>query len=195
MLNRRGVLPLYAAAVIASAAVALAQNKAADRFTFTLERSDQTGASWEGRFEIVVNRWSSDEERARVMEAFAAKDPQWLARAITGGYELGYIKWPGNLQYNLRFAHRAPRQDGTEDIVVAADRPMGLWWEEKRPHAREPFTLIQLRLNKQGTGEGKVSIAGRLGADTAAKTIVIEDFDTQPTILADVRRDRATSSN
>ena len=53
--------------------------------------------------ELVVSRWSNDEERTRVVDA-ATEDTQKLGRAIAEGWDAGHVRLPGNLQCTLRYA-------------------------------------------------------------------------------------------
>ena len=45
-----------------------------------------------------------------------------------------------------------------------------------------PFTIIQMRVDAHGKGEGKMSVATRV--TTAGNTIVLENYDAQPVLLA-----------
>ena len=50
------------------------------------------------------------------------------------------------------------------------------------------FTLIELRLNKQGRGEGKMSLAAMVSADSAAQTVALEDYAGAPVLIEKVSR-------
>src|SRR5688572_6182897 len=52
---------------------------------------------------IVIKRWSSEADRDRVMTA-AASGLQELGYPIASSFEVGYIDWPGALQYLVRYA-------------------------------------------------------------------------------------------
>jgi hypothetical protein len=191
MLDRKFVRVAVPAAVIALATVVVSANdEAGDRFTFTPAKATESGSSDKGPWEIVVTRWSSDADRAAAVEAAADNAPDRLHNAIARGPAAGYIRWPGYLQYTLRYAHRIQRPDGGEDIVLATDQPVWTWWDPAHSPAstKVPFTVIQLRLDKQGGGEGRLSMASRIGSDKTAKGIVLEEFAAQPALLNSVRR-------
>ena len=63
-----------------------------------------------------------------------------------------------------RYAHRVPQPDGGERIILLTDRPLGSWGREAwKPsgQAAAPaysFTLVELRLNKHGRGNGKLDL-------------------------------------
>ncbi len=48
-----------------------------------------------------------------------------------------------------------------------------------------PFTVIQLRVNGDGQGEGRMSLATKVVA--AGNEIVLENYNSQPVLLNDVK--------
>jgi hypothetical protein len=191
MRNRKiAFLFMPAAAVALLTAVAPDTATAADRFTYTPANAAQSSSSDKGPWEIVVNRWSGEGERDLVVSAAGQNSPGLLQHAISRGQDLGSIKWPGLLHYTIRYAHRIPRPDGGEDIVLGTDQPIWMWWDKS--HAddsdKHPYSVIQLRLNGAGSGEGKLSLASPIAGDTESNGIVLQDYASQPVALLDVRR-------
>jgi hypothetical protein len=95
--------------------------------------------------------------------------------------------------YSLRSAVRLAGQDGGERIILIADRRLGAWndlWKPIGPDAptNYGFSVIELHLNSKGEGEGKISLAGKVAADSVAKTIALENYGALPVILENVRR-------
>ena len=71
-------------------------------------------------------------------------------------------------------------------IVIATDRPIGFWEAANRPRTIDyPFTVIQMQLGKDGTGEGRMSIATRIIAHD--NVVELENYSTQPVMLKQVR--------
>ena len=104
---------------------------------------------------------------------------------------VGYIRSPNSLGYDLHYARRTPLPDGGERVVLATDRPVGFWEAVNRPRSIDyPFTIIELHLNADGEGEGKLSLATKIMADKESKTIVLEDYASQPVLLTSVKRER-----
>jgi len=165
-----------------------------DRFTFVAANGSKAGPSGAGRLELAVTRWSTDAERDRVHSVVTKEGPDQLRNALADAYAAGWIHWPGQLDYTLRYARRTPRPDGGEDVVLVTDSRTWIGWDPS--HATNwtdaPFTVIQLRLNKDGAGEGRLSPANKIRADKDLG-IVLEDYPNQPTLLTDVQRDRNTS--
>src|SRR5580692_3461997 len=103
--------------------------------------------------QIVINQWSSDSERDRLLSVLKEGGPDKLAESFRLGPAAGYLYWPGNLEYAIRFAYRMPRADGGEDVILATDYPVNLWWDSTlgaQPTSFAEGTVLQLRLNKDG---------------------------------------------
>jgi hypothetical protein len=62
----------------------------------------------------------------------------------------------------LHYAAQDPLPDGGRRIVLATDRPIRFWeaWHQSRT-LDYPFTVIELRMDSDGTGEGKLALASR----------------------------------
>ena len=165
---------------------------AKERFTFTAPNGSKAGPNGEARLELVITRWSSDAERDRVRSVVTEEGPDKVNNAL--GDAAGWIHWPGNLDYTLRYARRTPRPDGGEDIVLVTDSRTWIGWDPTHftGWTESPFTVIHLRLNNEGAGEGKLSPGNKIRSDKDAG-IVLEDYASQPTFLTDVRRERKTS--
>jgi len=52
--------------------------------------------------------------------------------------------------------------------------------------------VIELRLNRDGEGEGKMSLATKIIPDKDKNTITLENYETSPVMLTNVRRERAS---
>src|SRR5207247_1396406 len=107
-----------AAAGVAVGTAALAQTSTVkERFAFEALNGSKAGPAGGNRLELVVNRWSSDAERDRVYSAIADNVQDKLADALAALPEAGYIHWPGNLEYIMRYANRITRPDGGEEAA------------------------------------------------------------------------------
>ena len=191
-MQKRMVLGLITVALMLVTITIVQTNRVEQRFTFKAANASKVGPSGQGRLELVVTQWSTDGDRERVLSALR-DGPDKLAEAIRAGYAVGYMHWPGGLEYTLRYAYRVPNSNGSEDVVLGTDQPISLWWESGG--ATPPLsqsTVVQLRLNKDGRGEGKLGT--RVTTHQHAKTFVIEDFDTLPATLIDVQRERSVTA-
>jgi hypothetical protein len=140
--------------------------------------------------EISVTRWSPEAEQDRLLKALAEKGPEKLLETLRDLPRAGFIRTPGNIGYDLRFARKTPLEEGGEQIVIVTDRPIGIWEAVNRPRTIDyPFTLIELHLDNKGNGEGKISLATKIVYDRRRNTIVLENYSSAPVMLTKVRRE------
>ena len=166
-----------------------------ERFTAAAVNFDNPTGSAAGSVEMVVNRWSTDAERDKLMSALLDKGPDKLLEVLQKMPRVGYIRTPNSVGYDLRYARRVPGEDGGERITLATDRPIGFWEAQAQPRTiNYPFTVIELRMNRDGEGEGKLSIATKISADSDKKTIYLENYSAQPVLLQHVRSESASKS-
>jgi hypothetical protein len=114
-----------------------------------------------------------------------------LAAALQAADSVGYLWSSESVGYALRYAHRMTQADGGVRIVLATDRRLGSFDGSWKAASGGPndyaFTLIELRLNPEMTGEGKTSLTGGVAIDGAANTIALEDYAVLPVTLKNVR--------
>jgi hypothetical protein len=141
--------------------------------------------------DITISRWSSAGESERLLTTLKEKGPEALLDAVRDAKSVGTIRTPGNLAYDLRYAQQEMIGDGIQRIVLITDRPMSMWEAVNRPRSYDyPFTLIELRVNANGEGEGKLNLATRIDVSRTGKMVQLENYDTQPIQLSEVRRSR-----
>ena len=171
--------------------VAFAQtNGTPERFTATAMNINNGSA---GNIDITVNRWSTDADRDKLMKVLNEKGPEKLVDALQDMPAVGHFGAPGNLSWDIHFARRVPLPEGGERVVLITDRRIGFWEAANQPRSIDyPFTMIELRLNADGEGEGKLSIATRITSDPEHNIVTLENWDTTPVRLTTVKRERAS---
>jgi hypothetical protein len=183
------ILALIAAAVTLTAGTSGQTQGKPERFTAMAVNMGDIGAPGAGIVEMVVERWSTDAERDRLFNTLLEKGPEKMLDALQDLPRVGYIRTPNSIGYDIHYARKAPLPDGGERIVMITDRYIGFWEAMNRPRTIDyPFTVIELRLNRDGEGEGKLSLATRITTDKDRKEIVLENYGTQPVLLKSVRR-------
>jgi len=146
-----------------------------------------------GNIQITVNRWSSDKDRDRLMSVLLEKGPEKLLDVLQDMPRMGYFNAPGNLGWDIHFARKVPMPDGGERVVLVTDRRIGFWEASHQPRSIDyPFTVIELRLNRDGEGEGKLSLATKIIPDKENNIVTLENYEMQPVLLKNVKRERAT---
>jgi hypothetical protein len=162
-----------------------------DRFTATAINMGTPGPARVDRVEIVVNQWSPRAQRDRLIAVLFERGPEKLLDALQDLPKVGYFKTPETLAYDLRYAQRTPLPDRGERIVLATDRYVRFWEAARASRTLDyPFTIIELRFDGDGRGEGKMSLATKVTADKKNNTIELENWGTQPVLLKDVKRER-----
>ena len=139
--------------------------------------------------DFTVTRWSTDAEREQLLAIIKEnKDPtDKLLKALQKMPKVGYIKTPDTLAYDVHYAHRVPDANGGERIVLVTDRRLGAhapdWAPASGGAADAEFTLIEMRVDAKGVGEGKASLTTNVVVDAAAKTLALDGYEAAPLLL------------
>jgi len=185
----RRVLTLQAVVVlvwVVSAVAQTASNSPREHFSAIAVNNSTVGRAGEGMVDITINQWTSEADRDRLMTLFREKGEKALLSALQDQKPVGTISTPGSVAYELRYARQLPTAEGGRRIILATDRPMGFWEAANNPRSADyPFTLIELRVDKDGKGEGKLSVASKLTLND--NTLVIENYADQPVMLNEVK--------
>ena len=146
-----------------------------------------------GNIDITVNRWSTDKDRDALIATMLKKGPEKLLDALQDMPAMGHFGAPGNLSWDIHFARRRPLPEGGERITLITDRRIGFWEAANQPRSIDyPFTVIELRVNRDGEGEGKMSLATKVIYDKKDNMISLENFQTSPVLLNNIRREKVT---
>jgi hypothetical protein len=191
MMTRWIPLAGVAAALVAVGTLPALGNEAVERYVFETPKQPESTVDGKGPLYLTLNRWSEDAERERVHKAVSESGPGAVLDALRDVAAIGYLRWPGGLEYAVRYARRVTRSDGTTDIVLLADRPLWVWWEGAgvTRSTDYPFTVIQVRMGKDGRGEGRSSLTTTVGADREAG-IALSDFAKSAVVMNNVRREK-----
>jgi hypothetical protein len=137
--------------------------------------------------DIDISRWSPMSERGRLVTALREKGSDELLKQLQKNKPVGRIRTPDSIGYDLRYAWQQPDPDGGRTIVIATDRPIGFWEATNEPRSIDyPFTVIQMKLNRDGTGTGTMSYATKIVAHDN-NVIELEDFASQPIMLNNIK--------
>jgi hypothetical protein len=127
-------------------------------------------------------------------DAGAALSPVAAFTAAIGrAPTLGYI-WTNDITgYAIKYAYHASLPDGGERIILASDRRLGGYSPAWKPVAVSPvtdyeFTLIEIRLDSRGSGEGTTSLTTKVIVDDQAKTVALDNYGATPPMFQNVKR-------
>jgi hypothetical protein len=185
----RNVSICLALTVLGFSTVTSANMLSLDRFTFARPPAPESTVDPKDRMSVDIDRWSTDADRDRVRAALADNGAENLLDAFRGVSRLGTLHWPGGLEYAVLYARSNSRPDGGTDVVLVLDRPLWRWWESKEAATKYRYTVVQLRLGKDGKGEGRLSLDVPVTHDDMFG-IVLSDFSQAPVVLVDVRREK-----
>jgi len=143
------------------------------------------GNAVSNQIDIRINRWTPEAERGRLVEVLRAKGAEGLLPVLQKEPAVGSISAPGMVAYDLHYARQTPGEDGGRLIVLGTDRPIGFWEATSGAQTLDyKFTIIELHVDKDGKGEGKLSLATKpiLNGDV----LVLENYASQPVLLQNV---------
>jgi hypothetical protein len=181
-------LTIVPALIVAVGTLAFAQSNAQpERFTANAVSISPQYGTGQQVVEITVDRWSSAAERERLVTALREKGSDELLKQLQDTRPVGRIRTPDSLGYDLHYAWQQPNEDGGRTVVSATDRPIGFWEATQRPRSYDyPFTVIQMKLDREGNGTGTMSYATRIVAHEN-NVIELEDFASQPIMLNNIK--------
>jgi hypothetical protein len=144
-----------------------------------------------GTVDIVVERFTTDEEHARLAAVLREKGNESLLDELQKLPRAGYIRTPGRLGWDLHYVREVRSSDGGRRIVFASDRPMNFWELWNRPQSADyQFLAGEIRLRPDGKGQGTLVPAARIDYNEGLQTIEVEDYASQPVRLTEVRIDK-----
>ena len=162
-----------------------------ERFTALAVNTNNGGTT---PVEIAVDRWSTAAERGQLVKTLRDQGPEKLLSVLQNMRKVGFIRQTTSIGWDLRYAHHEAIPDGGgERVVVATDRPIGNWEAINQPRTIDyPFTVIELHLNANGEGQGKMTYATKITEDKKTGSIVLENWGTGPVLLQGVHRESPT---
>lgn len=100
-----------------------------------------------------------------------------IAAAIKAAPTFGYIWGDGATGYSIKYAWRGPA-GGAERIVLVIDRRLGSHAapiaSATGPAAEQDYTVVEMRIDAKGGGEGRTSRSTRVVMDTAANVLALD---------------------
>jgi hypothetical protein len=186
----KAVVPVVATLVSAGLALATPASAQEERFEAWAVNLSNIATGTTMQIDILIKRWSTDAERDRLVKTFEEKNQDALLSELQKiKPPVGYIRTPESVGWDLRFARQVPLPEGGRQIVIVTDRRMSFREASQRPRSYDyPFTLIELRLDKEGIGEGRASIATKITYDKKDKVLELENYASEPVRLQNVQQ-------
>ena len=147
--------------------------------------------------QITINQWSTADERQRLITAMLEKGSKELLKQLQKAPSKGRFRIPTArrpdphhlaLGLDIRYAWQVPGQDGGRRIVLAFDRYIGFQEARSQPRTIDyPFSLIEIRVNSAGEGEGRFAVATKITFDKEKNQIELENYSSEPVRLNNVK--------
>ena len=162
--------------------------------------ADKTIASYQcfaanmqrGRTNVIninITRWSTDEERESLLTTLQEFGQDKLLDALMKVRPpVGWMRTPNSIGYDLYYARTQPQPDGGHRVVAATNRRVAFGEAASNTRSMQyQFTLIEMHIDKDGKGEGKMVPAAKVSWDKDAKKLEIENYNALPIDLINVK--------
>jgi hypothetical protein len=173
-----------------SVAPALAQAKGEPKLplnltSFAVNMDARARGASTGRVNITIERWSTDGERDRLLQALIEKGSDKLLSALQKTRpRAGYVRSDNSLAWDIYYARLTPGEDGGYRLVFATDRPINFWEARNNTRTSEyEFMLCEIHMNRNGEGEGKLALMAKITWNKKTNTLELENYDTEPVRL------------
>jgi len=136
--------------------------------------------------EIVLERWSSEEERTRLVDALRQGWEQGAAALRAVRPSVGTMRDQGQPAWTIQYAHAKRTADGGLDVVLVAEDPVTSWPTQIGQQARDAISVATIHLDSAARGKGQFGAVAQLTYDLGARTIDVKDYLSTPIRLRDV---------
>lgn len=170
------------------------------RLTAFAVNMSNVGPGSAGIVEFRITNWSTSAERQRVIETMISKGQDELLRTLEKLPAKGRMRFPNwqgpdphnlRLGWDVKYTWTTPDPEGGHRIVLALDRYMSFNELRNQPRTVDyPFTLIEIHLNKDGEGTGKMAYATKIMFDKKKNTVELENYSSEPVRLQTVKSEK-----
>jgi len=188
-------MTLTTLALIGAALTAVAKDKAGksddqDRLRLHAVAVNMSNVGRRGPtpIDVGIDRWSTDEETTQLKQALREQGEGDVASELQKLPRLGFIRRSsGGLGWDIHYARRYPLPNGGYRIFIATDRPMSFYERSEQPEtAQYDLTIAQIRIDKNGKGEGRLVPAARVRYVDSDNSLDIENYASEPVQLKNV---------
>jgi hypothetical protein len=193
-------MAVWAAAVAMTIAQPAAPRNAADtermEITAWAVNMSNVGTGSTATVDFTIERWSTEEESQKLITTMLEHGQDALLEELQSMPSHGRMSFPtwegpdplgARLGWDLRYAAKESLPGGGRRIVIFTDRPVGIFEAVNRPRSIDyPFTLIEMHVDRQNQGEGKMSVATKITFDKKKNVIELENYASEPVRLQKV---------
>jgi hypothetical protein len=149
-----------------------------------------------GVIDFKVDRWSTAEERQKIITTMVEQGPNKLLDLLQDLPAKGRMRFPNymgpdpnnwRLGWDIKYTWTTPLPEGGHRVVLGLDRYMSFAEVRNQPRTVDyPFTLIEIHLDKEGKGQGKMAYATKITFDKKKNTVELENYSSEPVRLNEV---------
>ena len=157
-------------------------------FNATAEVKNANGAI-SGKFEVRLNRYTPDFDRASVETALRQGGYPRFLPALRKAPEVGQLVLGGSAPYAIRYA-REKVEAGVRTIVLVTDKPVffvGAWRADAKPQAGYEVALVQIQIDAKGQAHGTLAAAARVRPDGDGG-VLLDSYTEEPAELTNLTR-------
>jgi hypothetical protein len=168
-------------------------------------RSLDTSGTYAGPIDIVIGRWSTQEEFESVRKPIMSKNGPAAVLALLEKVRVhnGSVLTPGiqgtgeralqRRSWIIDFAREVDTPAGRRIVVASQDHlPIGEFPRDAARGTEHRVDVLEIRLDRNGNGVGKLADASKVVFNKSLKIIEIKTFDAEPVCLTNVAKDTST---
>ena len=195
--------PLVVAAAIVIAGFVLGPRPSAVSHNGPAEhlagRSLDAEGVYAGPVDIMIERWSTDEEVEKVTKPMLGKNGPGAVLAVLEKVRLraGYVLTPGvqnsgerallRRTWSIEFAREIKTPQGRRIVVASRDHlPIGEFPKDVALGTAHGLDVLEFRLDKLDKGVGKLADGTKVVFNKSTKMLEIAKYDAEPVRLTDV---------
>jgi hypothetical protein len=167
-------------------------------YTATAPYEGDSGAG--AKIDILIERWSTNEERAELSAGLAAGGPDGMLTKLQSiRRRAGVLLMPGvqgagarariRRPVNLYFAQKLDTAGGSR-LILAADHYLALGQPTVDWPSEFEVSMLDIRFAGDGAGIGKVGLAAKLAYNKDTKTFELANYEAAPARLLTVRAEK-----
>ena len=185
------VLAVAACFGVASRAGAGEKVQPIERFAAVAVNMSGVGRASAGTVDLVIERWSTDEEREQLRSALIESGSDKLLSTLQKiKPRCGFMQIPGQLGWDIQYAREIKTATGRQ-VILGTDRHVGFGEAARNTRSSEyEFTLVDIRFGADGKGVGKLALSTKITYNKDTRTIEIENYGREPVRLTEVRSEK-----
>jgi hypothetical protein len=150
-----------------------------------------------GVLDIVITRWSTEEERKLLIDALVQKGTEEAVKLLRDQKETGFVRTQSGVgrypSVRLHYAYQF-QLEGKRRVVLVTDRPIGMAEAMRNPRSTEyDISAVIMEFYQEDgkdKGEGTLLVGAKLAFDKDQNKLEVESLGSQPVRLTNIKREK-----